>query len=117
MKVLGKIVLTVGFVLMPALVAANPALLPKHPGYPSAGEFANDIGQHNLPIDQSLSLAAASEDMHIVQGFKSSNDVNAERLQESDMATTNPSDRELTIKHEAAPDRLPQTNSDGATIQ
>ena len=28
-----------------ALTTANPSLLPKHPGYPSAGEYAYDTGQ------------------------------------------------------------------------
>ena len=28
-----------------ALAAADPALPPKHPGYPSAGEYAYDTGQ------------------------------------------------------------------------
>ena len=50
-----------------ALAAANPSMLPKHPGYPSGGEFANDTGQKNLTLEQSLSLAAASEDAHTGQ--------------------------------------------------
>ena len=50
-----------------ALAAANPAMLPKHPGYPSGGEYANDTGQKTLTIEQSLSLAAASEDAHAGQ--------------------------------------------------
>ncbi len=50
-----------------SLVCANPALLPKHPGYPSGGEFANDPGQHNLTAEQSRLAAAASEDLHTGQ--------------------------------------------------
>ena len=50
-----------------AFAAANPSMLPKHPGYPSGGEFANDAGQKNLTVEQSLSLAAASEDAHTGQ--------------------------------------------------
>jgi hypothetical protein len=50
-----------------ALAAANPSMLPKHPGYPSGGEFANDTGQKNLTVEQSLSLAAVSEDAHTGQ--------------------------------------------------
>ena len=50
-----------------ALAAAKPAMLPKHPGYPSGGEYANDTGQKNLTIEQSLSSAAASEDAHTGQ--------------------------------------------------
>ena len=49
-----------------ALAAANPAMLPKHPGYPSGGEYANDTGQKNLTVEQSLS-GAASEDAHTGQ--------------------------------------------------
>jgi hypothetical protein len=50
-----------------ALAAANPSMLPKHPGYPSGGEFANDTGQTNLTVEQSLSRAAVSEDAHTGQ--------------------------------------------------
>ena len=50
-----------------ALAAANPAMLPKHPGYPSGGEYANDTGQKNLTVEQSLASAAVSEDAHTAQ--------------------------------------------------
>jgi len=50
-----------------ALAAANPSMLPTHPGYPSGGEFANDTGQKNLTVEQSLSRAAMSEDAHTGQ--------------------------------------------------
>ena len=50
-----------------ALASANPAMLPKHPGYPSDGEYANDTGQKTLTLEQSLSIAAASEDAHTGQ--------------------------------------------------
>jgi len=33
---------------VPAFAFGNPSMLPKHPGYPSKGEFANDTGQRNL---------------------------------------------------------------------
>lgn len=52
---------------MTALALANPAMLPKHPGYPSGGEFANDRGQQNLTHAQSLQDAAASGNANIVQ--------------------------------------------------
>jgi hypothetical protein len=44
-----------GLVLVGAasLASANPAMLPKHPGYPSGGEYANDTGQKNLTVEQS----------------------------------------------------------------
>ena len=62
------IVLT-GLVLVgsAALAAANPSMLPEHPGYPSSGEYANDTGQKNLTVEQSLSRAAVSEDAHTGQ--------------------------------------------------
>lgn len=50
---------------MSALAMANPALLPKHPGYPSGGEYANDKGQRNLTHEQSLSEAAKSGDTNM----------------------------------------------------
>ena len=50
-----------------SLAYANPSMLPKHPGYPSAGENANDTGQKPLTVEQSLSSAAASEDAHTGQ--------------------------------------------------
>ena len=50
-----------------ALAFGNPATLPKHPGYPSSGEFTYDKAQTNLTHEQSLRQAAASEDMHIAQ--------------------------------------------------
>ncbi|MCS6306188.1 MAG: hypothetical protein H8K07_21375 [Nitrospira sp.] len=30
---------------MTGLAMTNPAMLPRHPGYPSSGEFANDTGR------------------------------------------------------------------------
>jgi hypothetical protein len=58
-----------GLVLVGAasLASANPSMLPKHPGYPSGGEYANDTGQKNLTLAQSLRAAAASEDTHTGQ--------------------------------------------------
>ena len=50
-----------------SLTLANPATIPDHPGYPSKGEFANDTGQRNLTVEQSLAEAAASEDAHTGQ--------------------------------------------------
>lgn len=48
---------------MTVLAFANPAMLPKHPGYPSSGEFANDTGQKNLTYSQSIEEAAKSGDI------------------------------------------------------
>jgi hypothetical protein len=50
------------FIGMTVLALANPVMLPKHPGYPSGGEFANDKGQPNLTYNQSIREAAKSGD-------------------------------------------------------
>ena len=50
-----------------ALAAANPAMLPKQPGYSSGVEYANDTRQKSLTVEQSLIRAAASEDTHTGQ--------------------------------------------------
>jgi hypothetical protein len=47
---------------MTLLAMANPSMLPKHPGYPSSGEFANDTGRTNLTYSQSIDEAARSGD-------------------------------------------------------
>jgi hypothetical protein len=62
-------IVMIGLVLGGAasLASANPVLLPQHPGYPSGGEYANDTGQKNLTVEQSLSSAAVSEDAHTGQ--------------------------------------------------
>lgn len=51
------------FIGMTVLALANPAMLPKHPGYPSSGEFANDTGRKNLTYSQSMEEAARSGDI------------------------------------------------------
>jgi len=50
-----------------ALAAADPAMLPKHPRHPSGGEYANDTGQTNLTVEQSLRAGIASQDAHTGQ--------------------------------------------------
>ena len=54
------------FVGMTVLALANPSMLPKHPGYPSGGEFANDTGQKNLTHNQSIVEASTSGDTNMV---------------------------------------------------
>lgn len=54
------------FLGVTGLVLANPSMLPKHPGYPSGGEFANDTGQKNLTYSQSISEAATSGDTNMI---------------------------------------------------
>jgi hypothetical protein len=53
------------FVGMTVLALANPSMLPKHPGYPSGGEFANDKGQQNLTYSQSILDSAKSGDTNM----------------------------------------------------
>jgi hypothetical protein len=64
---------------------ANPALLPKHPGYPAergvspvtGQSLANDSGQPSTGGEKALIQAAASEDSHAVQNLT---DPNNERI-------------------------------------
>ncbi|WP_447980264.1 hypothetical protein [Candidatus Nitrospira bockiana] len=58
---------------VPTLAIANPAMLPKHPGYPSQGDFANDTGQRNFTAEQSLAKAAIAEDSHSMQSLREEN--------------------------------------------
>ena len=55
---------------MSGFALANPSMLPKHPGYPSRGEFAYDQGQQNLSAAESLLNAAESENANIVQNLE-----------------------------------------------
>ena len=67
-------ILTV-LVLTTAPAAANPATLPKHPGYPmgkatdpvTGQSLANDPGQGNATGDKALMEAAAFDDTHVMQ--------------------------------------------------
>jgi len=117
MKPLMTLALVCSFLAIPALVSSNPALLPKHPGYPSGGEFTNDAGRPSLTVEQSLSLAAASEDSHVLQGFTNPNEVNLERLGEVDRMAKDPHDRELSIKSEASTDESSRSTDDGPMIR
>jgi len=78
-----------------ALAAADPALPPKHPGYPSAGEYAYDTGQKNLTLEQSLSRAAATEDAHTGQKLV---DPSNDRLLQSQGAGPPPTVQDPNIK-------------------
>lgn len=61
------------------LAMANPALLPKHPGYPSSGDYANDTGQLSMTHSQSLAEAAKSGDT--TMGVTSMDPTNARLLE------------------------------------
>ena len=64
-------------VLTSAPAAANPATLPKHPGYPmdkatdpvKGQSLANDPGQGNATGEKALMEAAAFEDTHVMQSL------------------------------------------------
>ena len=66
-------------ILTSASVSANPATLPKHPGYPmdkavdpvKGQPLANDPGQSNAIGDTALMEAAAFEDSHVMQSLSS----------------------------------------------
>jgi hypothetical protein len=67
-------------VLTSAPAAANPATLPKHPGYPmgkatdpvTGQSLANDPGQGNATGEKALMEAAAFEDTHVMQSLSAS---------------------------------------------
>jgi hypothetical protein len=73
------------FAGMTGLALANPAMLPRHPGYPSGGDFANDTGQQNLTYSQSLMEAAKSGDTNMTPTFMDQDnaDQNKGRLSEN----------------------------------
>ena len=74
MKALGILLGTVGAsVFAVSLAFANPALLPKHPGYPAQGKSpatgqatANDPGQGNVVDAKGASMALDSASMNNV---------------------------------------------------
>lgn len=91
----------VGAALLVALLAtvvfANPALLPKHPGYPSGGEFAYDTGQSNQTGEKALQEAAGFDDQHAVQNLV---DANNQRITQKEGAGRLPKVQGPNIKIE-----------------
>ena len=79
-RYLGTMLVLVSVGVCVSLAWANPALLPKHPGYPAGRDLspvtgqplANDPGQLNLTVDQSSVGGAAAEDAHVVQRLRDS---------------------------------------------
>jgi hypothetical protein len=67
-------------VLTSVPAVANPATLPKHPGYPmdkatdpvKGQSLANDPGQGNATGENALREAAAFEDTHVMQSLSAS---------------------------------------------
>jgi hypothetical protein len=78
MKTLFSVAAGLGLMFSASLVFANPALLPKHPGYPGgAGQSpvngqstSNDPGQTNLVGEKALLKSAGAEDAHSTQTLK-----------------------------------------------
>ncbi|MEP6888137.1 MAG: hypothetical protein ABI945_07410 [Nitrospirales bacterium] len=76
------LIVIVGVGYLGSLVFANPAMLPKHPGYPASSDtspvtnqaLANDPGQLSLTVEQSSLEAASSEDAHVAQRLRGSQD-------------------------------------------
>lgn len=81
MKVLiGAAATVIGLGVSVSLALANPAMIPKHPGYPSKAStspvtgqsLANDPGQGNAVGDKAL-LDAADAEKHVQQNLSDPN--------------------------------------------
>jgi len=65
-----------------SIAFANPALLPKHPGYPAGSDtspvtgqpLANDPGQANITGERAMLGAASAEDAHVSQKLTAEED-------------------------------------------
>jgi hypothetical protein len=76
------LLMIVGVGYLGSLAFANPAMLPKHPGYPASSDtspvtnqaLANDPGQLNLTVEQSSLEGASSEDAHVAQRLRGPQD-------------------------------------------
>jgi hypothetical protein len=83
--VISTVAAVLGVMFSASLVLANPALLPKHPGYPAkpatspvnGQPLANDPGQTNLGGDKALVESIAASDNHVQQNLQ---DANNERI-------------------------------------
>ena len=84
--------------------SANPATLPKHPGYPmdkavdpvKGQSLANDPGQSNAIGDTALMEAAAFEDSHVMQSLSSN--PNEQELRGKSNAGNTPKVQEPNMK-------------------
>lgn len=78
---IGTVVAVVGIVFFVSLAQANPALLPKHPGYPggkavspvTGQPLANDGGQTNGGGEKALQAASEAADNHVAQNLADPN--------------------------------------------
>jgi hypothetical protein len=92
--------------LTSAPVSANPATLPKHPGYPmgkavdpvTGKSLANDPGQSNATGDKALKEAAAFDDSHVMQSLSSN--PNEQEIREKLGAVAAPNVQEPNMKKE-----------------
>ncbi|MER3423546.1 MAG: hypothetical protein C4293_10245 [Nitrospiraceae bacterium] len=83
MKTLMGSVAGLGIVLSLSLAFANPALLPKHPGYPGGNAvspvtgqpLANDAGQTNASGEKALLQSAETTGTHAVQNLQDHNNM------------------------------------------
>lgn len=93
-------------VLTTAPAAANPATLPKHPGYPmdkatdpvTGQSLANDPGQGNASGEKALMEAAAFEDTHVMQSLSAS--PNEQEIRDKVSPTASPKKEQITNKDE-----------------
>ncbi len=78
---IGTVATLSGVLFTLSLASANPALLPKHPGYPAkeavspvTGQpLANDPGQTNATGEKAVLEAAAFDDKHVQQNLQDPN--------------------------------------------
>lgn len=93
-------------VLTSAPVWANPATLPKHPGYPmgkavdpvTGQSLANDPGQPNATGNKALMEAAAFDDTHVMQSLSSNS--NEQEIREKLGATASHKAQEPKTKQD-----------------
>lgn len=79
--VIGSVATLAGVFFAVSMASANPALLPKHPGYPakqatspvSGQPLANDPGQTNASGDKAALEAAAFDNSHVSQNLQDPN--------------------------------------------
>jgi hypothetical protein len=91
-------------VLTSVAASANPATLPKHPGYPmgkavdpvTGQSLANDPGQSNAIGDTALMEAAAFDDTHVMQSLSSN--PNEQELRDKNGADAPPKVQEPRMK-------------------
>lgn len=80
-SLIGIGVAVMGFAFSASIVLANPAMLPKHPGYPAKAAtspvtnqpVANDPGQSNAVGEKAVAQAAGAEDDHTMQNLQDPN--------------------------------------------